>query len=196
METWGIVLGVAGIVLAIAVPLCLSWLEKPRLEITAASWQPQGVVLWWFAALRVRNKPLPRWMRAVLRRDIAPRCSVTAEFLGAPFAAIDLRWSAAGNGMPPTSQELLAQSKELDLAPSDEGQEIAIAIIHRNGTANAYSAESYTLPQPWADPGLLLTQQTYAVRVVARSAGEEKEALFELPYLGPNFNQFATRKKK
>ncbi|MBI5284964.1 MAG: hypothetical protein HY874_07705 [Chloroflexi bacterium] len=196
MEIWGIILGVAGIGLAVAVPVCLLWLEKPRLEIMPASWQPQGVVLWWFAVLRVRNKPLPRWMRAVLRRDIAPRCSVTAEFLGAPFAVIDLRWSAAGNGMPPASQELLAQSKELDLAPSDDGQEIAMAILHQDGTANAYSAESYTLPPPWADPRLLLTQQTYLVKVVARSAGEEKEALFELPYLGPNFNQFATRAKR
>jgi hypothetical protein len=196
MEAWGIVLGVAGIVLAVMVPLSISWLEKPRLELTPASWQPQGVVLWWFAVLRVRNEPLPRWLRPVLRRDIAPRCSVAAEFLAAPFAPIDLRWSAAGNGLPPTSQALLAESKEMDLAPADEGQEVAIAIIHQDGTAHAYSAESYTLPQPWADPRLALTHQTYIVRVVARSAGEEKEALFELPYLGPDFDEFAIRAKK
>ncbi len=135
-------------------------------------------------------------MSGVLRRDVAPRCSVTAEFALAPFAAIDLRWSAAGNGMPPTSQELLAQSKEFDLAPSDDGQEVAVAIIHQDGTANAYSAESYTLAPPWADPQLLLTRQAYTLKVVARSAGEEKDAYFELPYLGPNFNQFVTRATK
>ena len=196
METWGFVLGLVGIVLAVAVPLSLSWLEKPRIEIVPASWQPQGVVLWSFAVLRVRNKPLPASLRAVLRRDIAARCSVTAEFVGAPFPPIDLRWSAAGNGTPPASQALLDQSKALDLAPSNDGQEVAIAIIHSDGTAHAFSAESHALTQPWADPRLALTYQTYTVRVRANSAGESKDALFELPYLSPKFNEFIVRKKK
>jgi hypothetical protein len=104
-----------------------------------------------------------------------------------------LRWSAAGSGLPPTSQVLLDQSKEFDLAPSDDGQEVAIAIIHSDGTAHAFSAESYTLAQPWADPKLKLTQQTYVVEVMAQAAGETKKAEFELHYLGNAFNTFVPR---
>lgn len=188
------------------IPAAQSWLEKPRLEIVPSIWQPQGPVLWSFAVVRVKNKPLPPVLGAILRRDVAPRCTVSAKFIGAPFHPIDARWSAAvqpfrlvdrsGALAVEYAPELVPSTKEFDLAPSEDGQEVAVAIVHADGSAHAFSASSYSfMDKEWADPALALEGgTTYSVRISARSAGQEKVCTLELPYLNADFNRFVLRK--
>jgi hypothetical protein len=129
------------------------------------------------------------------------------EFEGAPFTPVDARWSASqqpirvtiapdGSVSATYDETLVLASRELNLAPSSDGQEVAIAIINQDGSAHAFSAWSYRFMNDfWRDPQLALTQgTTYRVKVTATWAGESKVKTLELPYLSGNFNQFSMRK--
>ena len=79
---------------------------------------------------------------------------------------------------------MMVKNRDRDHPPRRYCQRIECGVVHSPPAVGRHPASSR------------LTQQTYTVRVVARFAGEEEEAFFELPYLGPNFNQFVTRAKK
>lgn len=204
----GIILAAISIVIAVGLPLFLSWITAPRLDIEPAQWAPAGPVFWTFATVRVKNKPLATWMRSVLRRDIAPRCTVTASFQDAPFQPIEARWSTRPQpfrvkqdtdprtGAPTLNvgydETMVPETRELDLAPSPNGQEVAVAILRHDGTAYAFSAWSYRhMDKMWADPDLALTKgTTYSVVITASAGGDSVSRTFRLPFMSDDFSKF------
>jgi hypothetical protein len=115
-----IALAIVAIVLAIAIPLGIELLKRPRLRIEAAPWVPQGPVPWIFAVVRVQNLPLPRPWSILLRRDLATGCEITAEFRikaqGRALPPLACRWSGA---RPPVRQiPISAQTGVVGPSPS------------------------------------------------------------------------------
>jgi hypothetical protein len=94
-----IFLGVAAIVVAIAIPLWVERLKRPRLGIIASQWVAGRPVPWTFAAVQVQNRPLSGALGALLTREVAQGCRVQIDFLrwGTDERAIDTvqgRWSS------------------------------------------------------------------------------------------------------
>jgi len=52
------ILAIVAIALAVAVPLGIEYLKKPRLDLVPSVWAPPGMAPWTFAVFRVRNKPI------------------------------------------------------------------------------------------------------------------------------------------
>jgi hypothetical protein len=212
----GIALGIAAIIVAVVLPIGLEWLRRPRLEIRAARWTASGPMPWTFAVVHVRNRQLPSWVP--LSRLTAESCRALVEFrrgderdLAIP--EIDARWSARPE---PIKQELVDPPDELaqeapgaklviqrfdpaavpntltyDVPAGDRWEEIAIAILHQEGDAYGFGANSYQYPQ-WRNPLWQLDRRVYTVTVKLDASSVSKTQRFKLDYLKPDFARFKT----
>ena len=84
--------------------------------------------------------------------------------------------------------QAVSESYRLDVAPSDEGYEAAIAILLPDTGAFAFSAESYA--HSFAKPEWRLKHGEYEVTVKAQSGQTRATAVFSLPYLTEDFARF------
>jgi hypothetical protein len=214
-----LVLAIAAICLAIAIPFGIEVLKRPRLRIDPEPWVPKGSVPWIFAVVRVRNEPLRRPWSIVLRRDFAAGCELIAEFRKKGQGLIremPCRWSAApepfrkepldiglanlapsgGTAIPPSAQyvavfdsQAVTESYQLDIAPRKEGSEAAVAILVPEKGAFAFNGESYAYDS-FAKPDWKLEHAEYEVTVVVRSGQITKKRVFSLTYLDDDFSKF------
>jgi hypothetical protein len=76
----GVILAIIGIVAAIAVPLSIELLKRPRLKIVPTRWSPGGPVEWTFAVVQVLNKPLTGPIARLLSRQAAQGCVVDIDY--------------------------------------------------------------------------------------------------------------------
>ena len=216
----GVAIGLLALVVAIALPLVLEWLRKPRLEVKAERWNPSGPAPWSFAVVHVRNKPLAPWVP--LARMTAEACRATIEFrkgeerdLAIP--EIDARWSARPEPIkrdlvdPPADvaddapagaklvieqydPEAVPSTLILDLPASNRWEEIAIAIIHQDGDAYGFGARSYA-HQLWRNPAWKLDRGVYSVTVHIEASSVSKTETFKLDNLKADFARFRTSAK-
>ena len=213
MAIAGVVLAASALVLMVGV----EWLKRPRLEILPTSWRASLPVPWVFAAVKIRNRPLWRPLQAVLVRNSALGCEVTLEIrvpgqtqLAIPEIAA--RWSGqpepirsvpmpapvspGGSGQSRVimvaqyDPTMLPQTLRFDVPSTQDGQEIAIAVLRDDGTAHAWGAESYAFPG-WKNPVWELDRQVYEVTVRAQASGISKSRRFRLDNLAPDFARFS-----
>ncbi len=210
-------LAIAALVVAVALPIGLEWLRKPRLEVRAARWTPAGPMPWTFAVIHVRNRPLPSWVP--LSRLTAESCRALVEFrrgeerdLAIP--EIDARWSSRPEPVKqdlvdppadlaqeaPEGAKLVIQRFDLaavsstltyDVPAGDRWEEIAIAILHHEGDAYGFGANSYQYPL-WRNPTWQLDRGVYTVTVKLDASSVSKTRKFKLDNLKPDFSRFTT----
>lgn len=200
MEVLGLVLAVAAILLAVG----MERLKRPRLAIHASTWARSGAVAWTFATVRIVNRPLSKAFSWILVRQIAAGCRVTIEYRALGQQALVLpqiqgRWSSRPEPwiIQPSSGQIhvaydpakATESTRLDLAPSDDGEEVAVAILKQNGAAFAWSPDSYAYPG-FEHPQLVLQRGEYEVTVQAQAGGVSTSARFRLQYLSGDFARF------
>lgn len=98
MDT-GTILGVVAIAVAVAVPFGIERLKRPRLEIVSSQWSPPGFVLWTFATVRIRNRPLSKVLDKLLTRQPVQGCTADIDFYhwdsDACTFTVPGRWSSA-----------------------------------------------------------------------------------------------------
>ena len=210
-----IVLGIAALAVAVVLPLGLEWLRKPRIEVRAERWNPAGPFPWTFAVVHVRNRPLPSWVP--LARLTAESCRALIEFrrgeendLAIP--EIDARWSSRPE---PIRQDLVDPPKDLDapegaklviqhfdpgavshtmtydLPAGDRWEELAIAILHQEGDAYGFGANSYQFAL-WRNPTWQLPRGVYTVTIKLDASGVSKTERFKLDNLKTDFARFRT----
>jgi hypothetical protein len=88
---------------------------------------------------------------------------------------------------------ILPQTVRFDVPSTQDGQEVAIAVLRQDGTAHAWGAESYAFPE-WKNPAWELKGQIYEVTVSARASGISKSRRFHLDNLVPDFARFSNIK--
>jgi hypothetical protein len=165
VEVVGIVLGGA----ALAVAIGIEWAKRPRLSIEPSEFAAQAPVAWTFAAVWVRNKPMPRVVRWFLVREAAQACRATVDFFtwGTDARAVPSvrgRWSgnpeplrtvrvdtgptnamayAASGQQPPVTfcaqYDPTLDPGEHDVRSSDGGEQVAVAVLRADGSRNAYA---------------------------------------------------------
>lgn len=101
--------GVAALVAAFVVPISIEWLKRPRLEIVPSPWLAAGPVVWTFATVRIRNKPLRGPFRKTLSRDAAQGCTVLVGWFG---------WASGERVMPPVPGRWSSHPEPLRSVPS------------------------------------------------------------------------------
>jgi len=192
-------------IVALAVPFVIESLKRPRIEMKAERWVPQGPVQWTFAVVHVRVRPLPRLIRSVLVRESAAGCTATVEFRQngeLVMPEVPARWSSrpepvrleirqsanvtqlVGVYVP----ENVPQTKTLDLAPG-RWEEVAVAILRDDGEAFAFGAESYAHNE-WRNPAWKLDRGVYVVTVRVEASGLSASGQFRLDNLAADFNRF------
>lgn len=159
--------------LTIAIVALCAWAlaevwKRPRIEIRPAEWS-RGTEPWVFAVVRVRNRPPSRVLRWFLVRQSAEGCEATIEFRRAGEADLAIpetqaRWSGtpqplrivgvdtAGQIVKVFDQEMVPATTQIDLPPTEEGHELAVAFIRDDGSAYAWSATSYAYGMEWRNP--------------------------------------------
>src|SRR6266568_3898941 len=114
----GTILAIIGIVLAIVVPVVVAlWVEarkRAHLEIAPSAWQAPNFVMWTFATVRVRNKPLPPRLSRFLSREEAHGCVVEIDYYNWDsgsrlFPTIRGRWSSAPEPLGRVPSSLIAE---------------------------------------------------------------------------------------
>jgi len=205
VELVSLVLAVAAIGLTVSIEL----LKRPSLEVRAIIWQPREPVAWTFAAVRVFNRPLPGFLRTMIVRAPAQCCEVTLEFRepGRDYIVIPLvpaRWSSqpeplrsvmvTDDGGSPSfvvqyDRTMVPQTKRLDLAAGEDGEEVAVAVQRADGSAHAFGAESYEF-ENWSNPNWELRRQVYEVTVHITASGLTHSRRFRLDNTAPDFARF------
>jgi hypothetical protein len=205
--------------IALALPFAIERIKRPRIEIEARPWSPRNPVPWTFAVVSVRNKPLPRVLRAILVREIAADCSVTLEFRRSGELAVPevpARWSsrpeplriepvspgagtttAASASSSGTTVGQVRFNFDLSMVPATLRQdlapgrweEIAVAILHQGGDAYGWGAMSYAFAGG-NNPDWRLDRGVYEVTVRAQSSGISEAARFKLDNLSADFARF------
>lgn len=195
---------------AVAIYFIAEWLKRPRLEVVPRTWQAKVPTGFTFAAVEVRNRPLPHLVRSILLRGSATGCEVTLEFRepGTKHLAIPrvpARWSSQpepfrlvptqGSPQPQYSVQfdptIVPQTLRLDVPAADVGYEVAVAMLTLDdGKAYAWGAESYGFPAS-KNPAWELKRQVYEVKVIATASGVAKSRRFLLDNLEPDFAKFS-----
>jgi len=85
---------------------------------------------------------------------------------------------------------LTPQTRRLDVAAGDTGEEVAVAILRADGTAHAWGAESYAFPG-CSNPDWELKRLIYDVRVSVTASGISKNRTVRLDNLTVDFAQFS-----
>lgn len=213
-EAIGIGLGAAALLLTFV----LEWLRLPRIQIKAERWGPAGKHDWTFAVVHVRNKPLPRWLpftrasadgcRAMIEfrrggdkdlyiREVPGRWSgtpqpVREEHVQPPEELKSLLPEGAVLAVTKFDAQLVPQTLTFDLPAASRWEEIAIAVLHRDGEAHAFGAESYAFGPLWKNPDWKLERGVYDVAVRLEASGVSKTKHFKLDNLAADFARFKT----
>lgn len=221
-----LVVGIVALVVAIVVPFMIHALERPRLEIIPALWPAAGYGPWTFAVVQVRNKSLAAPLNRLLTRQAAQGCVVEIDYYKwgtgeRKFPTILGRWSSHNppidwlpNALPLALPPLTGTARqytgpgfrgvynpaldplEHNVAASDMGEEVAVAILTTVSGAEAFawSKESYNYPD-WANPDLSLDYETtYRIVVRVRGSSVVKEEAFRLDYVSLDFKDFRLQK--
>lgn len=138
-------------------------------------------------AVRCRWSAAPEPIRQVPLPESALRelSTASASASGGPPE----RWSNIVAAYASTfDPEAVPQSFELDIAPTEDGYEVAVAILLRDRGAFAFSAESYAYG--FAKPEWRLERGEYEVTVTARSGQIRRSEVLSLKYLDDDFSRF------
>lgn len=191
---------------ALALPVVIEAVKRPRIEMKVEPWVPQLPVQWQFATVWVRVRPLPRGLSALLVRESATGATTTIEFRQGGRRVIPevaARWSAQREPIEAEVKGYVAaqpiielrykpdavpRTKVHDLAPG-RWEEVAVAVLRDDGEAYAFGAESYAYPE-WRRPEWKLERGEYDVTVRIESAGPSATRQFRLDNLAPDFNRF------
>jgi hypothetical protein len=194
---------------ALALPVAIEAVKRPRIEMRLEPWVPQTPVAWTFATVWVRVKPLPHGISALLVRETATSATATVEFRQGGrrvLPEVPARWSAQREpveaevkgyvaGQPVIefkyTPEAVPRTKVHDLAPG-RWEEIAVAVLRDDGEAYAFGAESYGWPE-WRRGEWKLERGEYEVTVRIESAGPTMTKRLRLDNLTTDFSRFRLR---
>lgn len=213
-------IGLAALVLAVLVPVTIEWLKRPQLQIEPSPWAPQGPVGWTFAAVRVRNEPLPTVFRWLLIREVAQGCVVSIDFFKwdskeRVVQTVTGRWSShpeplraipsnppqplAASGTATTSPTYAPFSLSFDSTlvkreqdiPVTKGGGEEVAVAVLLAFDEAFAFTDSSYAHPnWGDPNLALSHGTYRVLVRVEGSSVDAEQAFRLEYLSKDFAKF------
>lgn len=201
MDHASFVLAVIGVVLAtlaLALPIGIERLRRPRLVVRAGEWSPREDLPWEFVVIGVANEPLTGFLGHLFTRQSAEGCEVSLTFtregiIKPPIYRLPARWSghpepyrltpAGVSGgqprlVPMFDHALVPPSYRWDVAPTGRPEEVAVA-VRRDGEAHAFSAESYAYDR-WRKGEWKLEPGNYQVAVRAGAAGAEAARTFGL----------------
>lgn len=199
-----VLIGIAGVFVALGIPLFVESKKRPALRIERADdanahdrTPPFRIV-----HIKVINEPLSGRLGRWLLRNVATSCKVDITFRsrsGNGTVAIPGRWSGApepfsyvptsggGTGVlfDPTK---LPQSTRFDLSPDTDGEVLGIAIkTDGDPEAYAFTSESYRARDTRRLPELKLPDEEYDVVVTARAGGLRTTETFTLRNRGTAF---------
>lgn len=117
----GIILGLAGIVIALGVPLLIEWSRRPRLRIERAddANRRDAEPPWRVVHIKVANEPLRGWRSRCLLRNPATSCRVEVVFKSESDSSetqMPGRWAA---GPEPISRVVFPPRVDIEYAPID-----------------------------------------------------------------------------
>jgi hypothetical protein len=98
-------------------------------------------------------------------------------------------------GLPPPVEQYFAEydptldPREHDVRTSEDGEEVAVAVLQLQVGAYAWGTESYAHPS-WQKPGWQLEHGTYKVVVSVNGSSVSKSKAFKLEYLDDDFAKF------
>jgi hypothetical protein len=171
VELAGLILGVAGAVLAVVSIWLVFAVERARAaRIVIEPGQEHWPAASPFAHVAVINQRPASWLGRHFRGVTATNCRVSIEFMRGGVSIlgpIDARWSQAPE---PRDSRDFPNSYRWDLAATGQPEQIAVARTQA-GVVHAFSAESYT--HEWQKPEWLLEPAEYDV--VIRLAATEAE---------------------
>ena len=190
----GALLGIVGILLAIAIPLHIEYSRRPSLSIDRAddlNWDGGARRI---VHIKVVNAPLTGFKAKWLLRNDATGCRVELIFRSKSDRSekeVPGRWSGAPEPLAPTPDGRFVfdatktpQSFTFDVPPGPGGEILGIAIKDDGDTrAFAFSAQSYLVPG-LKHPAYELAHEAYEVRVNAQAGGIKASATFSLENQG------------
>jgi hypothetical protein len=91
--------------------------------------------------------------------------------------------------VPQFDLALVPDTRRMDVAPNEHGEEIAVAILRDDGKAYAWGAESYAYPG-WENPEWSLPRGEYEVLVRVEAAGIGVTQRFKLDNTTSDFARF------
>ena len=178
----GAILGVIGVVLAIAVPLYVEFSRRPVLRIERADDLNVEARGYRIVHVRVISEPLTGWRARWLLRNDAVGCKVQVTCRsrsdGREYVAAG-RWSATPEplALAPDLKGFVfdpgkvPQTERFDLSPDATGEILGVAIKY-DGDADAYIFGPWSYMHPrLCDPAYRLPDTEYDVYIEAR-AGE------------------------
>lgn len=202
-EELALLIGIIGLVVALAalaLPVLIERLRRPRLQIEAGRWGDESVA-WRFAVVKVTNRPLRGLGARVLTRQSAEGTivSFTIRLRGADEPLVENfpgRWS----GHPePYRQDvkkteegwamvevfdhtLVPGSYRFDVPSTGQAEEVAVA-VWRDESAYLFNSDSYRFDK-WHNPAWGLPPGDYEVIARASAPGSEAHAAFTLTVAG------------
>jgi hypothetical protein len=205
----GVVLGLIGIALALAIPLYVEYSRRPVLRIRRAGDLNMGDASERsrITHVKVINEPLAGHRARWLLRNDANGCRVTLTFRSLSDnteMTMAGRWSSTPQPLTPTEGgglqfdiTKLPQSERLDLSADAEGESVAVAIKHDGDhEAFGFTAQSYAPFAPdFRSPGLELPREEYEVHVEARAGEIVATATFHLENEGDHHTGLVLREQ-
>ncbi|MBA7647154.1 hypothetical protein ES703_54924 [subsurface metagenome] len=186
--------------LAIAVPFGIEVLKRPKLDIAVgkSTGDERGFRILHITVLNERRRG---WFGKIVQRGLAPLCHVDLTFYdpslrAKEFPPIRGRWSPTPEPvfLGQFDQARVSEGERWDLAPSDDGETVAVAIKHKDEQeCYAFNGLSYhpSCQPGWKKRDWMLTKGEYIVKTTAISGDVSHTAYFILKNWAKELESFA-----